>query len=181
MNYKPHIIKAYGPDQVKEIADFVEKNLYGTGQDRPAQNIIKTATTQHIQWATCKHFLDWSQQWAKWFNSKEVGFDIYDMTDIDLVNYNRYEAEKNGEYGWHWDGAGSDPVDMKLTVVVNISDEPYEGGDLELFVNEPRAVEEMREPGTVIIFPSITMHRVTPVTKGVRKTLSYWIHGPKFK
>jgi PKHD-type hydroxylase len=181
MNFKPHIIEAYGPQQVPEIAKFVESNLYETGKDRPSHGVTKTAKVSTVQWNTCRHFLDWSQQLAKFWNSKEIGFDIYDMTDIDLVNYNLYSSQVQGEYGWHWDGSADTPVDTKLTVIVNISDEPYEGGDLELFVNEPRPIDEMRKPGTVIIFPSIIMHRVTPVTKGVRKTLSYWITGPKFR
>lgn len=38
-----------------------------------------------------------------------------------------------------------------------------------------------RDKGTVIIFPSYILHRVTPVTKGVRKSLAVWISGPRFK
>ena len=181
MNFKPNIVRAYGPDQIPDIAKFVEENLHEDGDDRPAEGIIKTAKVSPIQWTKCKHFLDWSQQWAKWWNSKEIGFDIYDMTDLDLVNYNVYDSKDSGQYEWHWDGSGTQPVDTKLTVIINISTEPYEGGDFELFVNEPKAIEELREPGTLVVFPSIIMHRVTPVTKGVRKTLSYWITGPKFK
>lgn len=30
-------------------------------------------------------------------------------------------------------------------------------------------------------FPSYTMHRVTPVTRGVRKALVAWVNGPDFR
>ena len=36
-----------------------------------------------------------------------------------------------------------------------------------------------RTPGTVIAFKSYLLHEVTPVTKGERITLTYFIRGPK--
>ena len=42
-------------------------------------------------------------------------------------------------------------------------------------------LEEMNRQGTVIVFPSDTQHRVTPVTKGVRYSLVNWFEGPAFK
>jgi hypothetical protein len=72
MNFKPHIIEAYGPQQVPEIAKFVESNLYETGKDRPSHGVTKTAKVSTVQWNTCRHFLDWSQQLAKFWNSKEM-------------------------------------------------------------------------------------------------------------
>jgi PKHD-type hydroxylase len=38
-----------------------------------------------------------------------------------------------------------------------------------------------REKGTVIMFPSYLLHRVTPVTKGVRKSLVLWVGGTTFR
>jgi PKHD-type hydroxylase len=35
--------------------------------------------------------------------------------------------------------------------------------------------------GMVILFPSWVIHRVTPVTKGVRKSIVVWVTGPKFR
>jgi len=37
------------------------------------------------------------------------------------------------------------------------------------------------EVGKLLIFPSWFLHKVTPVTKGERISLSTWIKGPKFK
>jgi PKHD-type hydroxylase len=34
---------------------------------------------------------------------------------------------------------------------------------------------------TVVTFPSWVMHRVTPVTKGVRYSLIAWIVGPRWR
>jgi PKHD-type hydroxylase len=38
-----------------------------------------------------------------------------------------------------------------------------------------------RERGAVIIFPSYVLHRVTRVTRGVRKSLVVWVTGPNFR
>ena len=56
----------------------------------------------------------------------------------------------------------------------------YEGGDFELDRQYPQP-EGFRTKGSVFLFPSFLPHRVTPVTKGVRRSLVSWIEGPKFR
>ena len=64
-------------------------------------------------------------------------------------------------------------------IVVTLSDE-YEGGELQTFTQpEPQAVDKKR--GLIAAFPSWALHRVTPVTSGVRRTLVVWVAGPQFK
>jgi PKHD-type hydroxylase len=56
----------------------------------------------------------------------------------------------------------------------------YDGGDLEIWTGtEPKVLDKTK--GIVHAFPSFVMHRVTPVTRGVRRTLVIWIAGPKFR
>jgi PKHD-type hydroxylase len=38
-----------------------------------------------------------------------------------------------------------------------------------------------KKKGSVLLFPSWILHRVTPVTKGVRKSIVVWVTGPKFR
>ena len=38
-----------------------------------------------------------------------------------------------------------------------------------------------RKAGCVFIFPSFMMHRVTPVTKGTRKSFVLWLGGTHYK
>lgn len=180
MNLKPYLVQLFTPEQVAEVARFAEQNTFSEAQDAPATGVPKTAQTKIIQWGKIKHYMEWSQQWVRFFNSREIGLDLFDMRDLDLINYNVYSSDRKGEYQWHIDGKPG-PSDIKITAVVNISTEPYEGGDLELFTDGPVVVEEMRKPGALVIFPSIIMHRVTPVTKGVRRTISYWVLGPNFR
>jgi PKHD-type hydroxylase len=71
--------------------------------------------------------------------------------------------------------------DYKLTAIINVSNEKYEGGNFELFTNGPNHIKSLDHLGSVIIFPSYMQHRVTPVTKGTRKTVSIWFKGPLFR
>jgi len=84
-----------------------------------------------------------------------------------------------GEFGWHNDYShGIADAPRKLTVIVQLSDPgSYEGGVLQVMGNE---IEDMpKERGSIIVFPSILMHRVTPVTAGLRSALVAWIAGPR--
>jgi len=56
----------------------------------------------------------------------------------------------------------------------------YEGGDLQFMFNQ-KIVSAPREKGTIIVFPSFMMHRVTPITKGVRKSIAGWVAGPPYR
>ena len=65
-----------------------------------------------------------------------------------------------------------------MTFLINLSEEPYEGGD---FIINGQTQDFFREPGTAIMFKSHLRHEVTPVTKGNRISLTYFIHGPRFQ
>ena len=75
---------------------------------------------------------------------------------------------------------GANSSTRKLSVSIQLTDpEEYEGGELNFFINKD-VIEAPKTKGTVIIFPSFFMHKVKMVTKGVRKSLVIWIHGPVF-
>ena len=77
---------------------------------------------------------------------------------------------------------------MKLSIVITLVDgSEYEGGDLEMNfrhknkVDEIKKITEIREKGSVIVFPSFIWHRVTPVTAGTRYSLVNWNLGFPFR
>ena len=56
----------------------------------------------------------------------------------------------------------------------------YDGGDLqihhtELFDDLPR------DKGTLIVFPSFCLHRITPVTRGIRRSMVAHLAGKAFR
>ena len=55
-----------------------------------------------------------------------------------------------------------------------------DGCDLELSYGDG-AVAAPRGLGTVAAFPSYVLHRVSPVSRGTRKSLVAWVSGPAFR
>ena len=92
------------------------------------------------------------------------------------------EDKRIVEYKWHLDkGPGEDRPPRKLSMVLGLLDpDEYEGGDFEIKTGVESQILPIKK-GRVIAFPSWTLHRVTPVTKGIRKTVVIWVGGPKFK
>lgn len=79
-------------------------------------------------------------------------------------------------YDWHLDIGKLDNSSRKFSLVVLLSDpQDYEGGQLTLWDNQPA-----QKQGSVYLFPSYLMHKVQPVTKGVRYSLVAWATGPCF-
>jgi len=94
--------------------------------------------------------------------------------------YTVYEASQGGHYDWHVDHGAMTPEARKLSMSVQLSDpSAYEGCDLQLQFGDG-IVTAPRTRGTVVAFSSYVLHRVTPVTAGVRKALVAWVSGPEF-
>ena len=71
----------------------------------------------------------------------------------------------------------------KLSVTMQLSEPAdYEGGDLLLYwQNLKTPAKAVRNKGTMTLFRSHIIHEVSPVTKGTRRSLVTWVHGPLFK
>ena len=177
-----YLDKLYTQQELLEIVNVCEQHHSSDLIDRPADNIAKTATVKIVDWYKIKHLLNKAEQAAKFINSTQIGYDLYDMTDYHCANYNVYDSQISGKYDWHIDASkDTAPTDIKLTVILNTSTTPYTGGSFEIFKQGIINVPEIDTPGSVIIFPSFFNHRVLPVTSGIRKSVSFWIEGPKFR
>ncbi|MDI3488932.1 MAG: PKHD-type hydroxylase [Thauera sp.] len=86
-----------------------------------------------------------------------------------------------GTYGAHVDSAlmtvpGTDitvRTDVSATLFLAEPDE-YEGGELE--IEGPFGVQTVKlEAGDMVLYPSTSLHRVTPVTRGARIASFFWI------
>ena len=92
-----------------------------------------------------------------------------------------YTDTPDEEYTWHIDATMHSPVrDIKLTCLLNCSTEKYDGGDLYIFRDGEKKVENFN-PGCAVIFPSFMHHKVEKITSGSRATLAIWMDGPKFR
>ena len=111
------------------------------------------------------------------------GYALSSLESLQLTTYRPGDT-----HGWHMDTLSHGAEVRKLTVVVQLDDgTAYDGGDLELLTFGvpdpapfPLPADAMRQRGTVAVFPSFLLHRVTPVTRGARRTLVAWFVGPRF-
>lgn len=79
------------------------------------------------------------------------------------------------EYGLHSDDAYMDGkrVDLSFTLFLAEPD-AYEGG--ELVIEEPAGERFIKLPaGSLVVYPSTTLHRVAEVTKGERRAAVGWV------
>jgi PKHD-type hydroxylase len=118
---------------------------------------------------------------VKMINDKFYGFDL---VGYNAFQFSTYNAKEKGHYDWHVDsyinnanlnGTG---LHRKLSMTLLLSDD-FDGGDFEINLSQPQKIDVKK--GRAIFFPSYTLHRVTPVTKGIRKSLVIWVEGPRWK
>ncbi len=93
--------------------------------------------------------------------------------------FNRYEG--GGSYGAHVDSAlmqvpGTNVTvrsDLSATLFLSEPDE-YDGGELE--IEGPFGIQAVKlAAGDLVLYPSSSLHRVTPVTRGARVASFFWI------
>lgn len=93
--------------------------------------------------------------------------------------FNRYEGGEH--YGLHIDGSvrgvpgSTQPLRTDLSCTLFLTDpDDYEGG--ELVVMDTYGAHEVKLPaGDLILYPSSSLHRVEPVTRGARVSSFFWV------
>lgn len=94
-----------------------------------------------------------------------------------------YKETDEGHYDWHIDSSPTDKqAPRKLSMSLLLSDpSDFEGGELQIKTCNDEIQTLAMVKGRAWFFPSYMLHRVTPVTKGVRRSLVLWVGGPEFK
>ena len=79
------------------------------------------------------------------------------------------------EYGLHSDDAFMDGMRVDLSFTLFLAEpDTYEGG--ELIVEEPAGERFVKlNAGSLVLYPSTTLHRVAAVTKGERRAAVGWV------
>ena len=164
----------------KDVANIQFINA-GTG---PENNQDKSIRSSSVKWVPKNKEWGWlydkMMTMIKEANDTIWNFDLYSV--LDDIQYTEYHATNDGHYGWHQD-IGPGPLSTrKVSITVQLSGpDEYEGGDLEYWKGGQDIQKAPRGKGVVFIFPSYMMHRVTPVTKGVRRSFVLWVGGGHYK
>lgn len=109
----------------------------------------------------------------------------FDLRTIENLQYSVYN--EGDFYKEHDDIIDTASAVRKLSFSLQLVDQSeYDGGDLllkaGLNTEDAKALlDKARVRGTLIFFPSFTLHEVSKITRGTRKALVGWVTGPKFK
>lgn len=114
-------------------------------------------------------------------NAKFFEFDlsgIYEPAQLGL-----YLAEDNATYDWHVDTYPRDSgISRKIAMVLLLNDtDEFDGGELHIKNVSNDSIKLELKKGRAWFFPAYTLHTVTPVIRGVRKSLVVWASGPAFR
>jgi PKHD-type hydroxylase len=165
------------------------------GQDTYDEGFRKSKI-RHLDLLLSKEISDLVWFHVQMSNKQFYNFDIH---SLEPLQYGEYHADYGGHFDWHrdfyWHINTPEVYQRKLTVSIQLSDpKDYDGGDFEIELDDKYSEDDdsgvswsnlekhwPRARGTIIIFPAWMKHRVTPVTRGVRKSLTTWVDGPKFR
>lgn len=163
-------------DRIRSIGDALgttNVKLFGKSDDSKVR-------------ATGSHFpLNEETEWlykkmaalAQRINAENYRYDLAGFHE----NFYYLQYSDGDHFDWHLDIGRQTPAPRKLSLVLNLSDpSEYDGGDFDVLV----AIDHWRAEkgrGLVTAFPAFKVHRVTPVTRGVRRTLAMFLTGPNFR
>ena len=169
------------------IDDIQIQNILDTSLGQPELDAITFASKDvlsHLRVSSIRWVSSPLIQELLWTYVRRANYDAFniDVENRCEIQYTEYHASNNGHYDWHQDIGPGDASLRKISLTVQLTDSAlYEGGDLEIWQGGEVRDKTPRGSGIVIIFPSYMMHRVTPVTKGVRRSLVLWVGGEHYK
>jgi len=176
--FTPKHIKDFNKAIIKNIRQREPMKLVASGRDGLKKKQLQTSQV------LLKDISIWTDSIIKdahYINEKEFGFNLnQNFQTHDSGNYNIYSSKTKDHYKWHIDCATSNTEEIKFTVLVNLSEKKYQGGELKLFQQDEVIIKEF-VPGSIVMFKSHLNHCVTPVTTGERRTFTIFITGPLWR
>lgn len=148
--------------------------IFGENDNYRDSKIVFLAPVDNMKWVYQK-----LTYYINSINSSFFNFDLWGFAEnLQFTEYN----SPGGKYNSHIDKCLNSQI-RKLSIVLQLTDEnSYVGGDFELLNSGESKPEKLsRKQGTLLVFPSYSLHRVTPMISGTRHSLVGWITGPDFK
>jgi PKHD-type hydroxylase len=175
-------------ERIISLASLLPEKEAVVGDDQVSARINSQVRRSKVRWlnAAMPDFKDFCLDIEDMFreaNRRAFGVELWHIHEI---QFTKYDSSDEGFYTWHndvlWESLNC--AHRKLSMSIQLSDpSEYEGGDLEIqpLYLDPPDPTTLRKQGNVIVFPSLLMHRVTPVTKGTRYSMVAWMEGPKWR
>lgn len=176
------------------IKNLPDKNKLLTDHQiiNPNSGVTKRVRETNIKWIQWKKNSDWLfQKIIKCINLVNSENYNYILKFCENLQFSQYTSDTKGFYSKHTDCGNKHAIDnfvdiRKLSFSIQLSSPlEYEGGELKIYMpgkslctNKDNSIITKKDKGTIIFFPSDTLHEVTPVTKGTRYSLVSWAQGP---
>ena len=178
-----HQIKGY-KKEIKKVPFAEKARILGKTETGIEGTYDPTIRSSKVKWlpksAEFQGLYERIAQEIMIHNNQHFKFDLDCIRE--QIQYTEYHAEDKGQYDWHMDlGAGWASL-RKLSVTINLSDpKDYDGGVLEFNLGGKTITQGSKAKGAITVFPSYLLHRVSPVTRGTRKSLVLWVGGNQFR
>lgn len=182
---------AFDQDELKKIQEYCDQylteNSYVIGHDGlPAKNRNVRVSDIKMHQPNEKNY--WLFQKLLYISEEtNNNFFNFELSGFEFFQYTEYTGA-GSNYNWHIDMVYGEnlPKSLQLTRKLSASlilSDPseYKGGEFEIMTGGQEIEQIEQKPGSIIFFPSFMMHRVAPLTEGRRRSIVFWILGPKFK
>ena len=180
--------KELTPEKCQDIIDRAgsdfEKAKINTEEGSGSVSRVNNKTRKtNIHWNNDQDLYDMAFHYMRGANKKS-GWNLQ-VDAAESFQIGQYST--GGHYNWHVDGLGSETLDepnnkllngktRKISMVVWLN-EDFKGGDFQFHSSHLKNNVFKVKQGSIIMFPSWVMHRVTPVKEGTRYSMVSWFLG----
>ena len=170
----------FSPDECNTIIELGKKlpreeGNVGFGGKNRIDHKIRRNKISWIPFSKAKWMYTRIEHWMHTVNNKHMGFN-----QIQIGEYAQFtKYSKKEHYDWHVDSSNEmskGPAVRKMSMILLLNDpKEFKGGELQI-VDKKKLVTLKQGHG--VFFASFIVHRVVPLTKGNRFSLTMWFGGP---
>ena len=162
--------------EIIDLSKTLEKTISTTGEEGKRDK-TRESTITWIPFDKMQPIYNDVVKYIQNINKNYFGFSNVQITEE--AQFTEYSV--GDFYNWHTDTTTNmekEPPVRKISMTLLLNDpNEFEGGNLEI---ANKTMLPMKQ-GHATIFASFLQHRITPITKGVRKSLVIWFSGEPFK
>jgi PKHD-type hydroxylase len=183
---EPYVIgeKVFNDEEIQKIIKIGKNEKFSTFEEPLINGKEKDISTRNCFLSFLRSDID-DNKWifrriTDYIVNINEQFYNYNIEYIENLQFTEYKSPGHF-YGKHVDLQYKSSKTRKISFSIQLSDDnEYEGGDLEINVGGS-ILTVPKEKGLICFFPSFLLHRVVPVTSGVRKSLVTWLCGANLR
>jgi len=184
--FKSHLSKEFCEQTIRDaltVESFQGTTFQNDGQEHVTPN-LRRSVVRFLRPNDSRFTELFDILWRTQIVANREFFNVH-VSKLDFVQFAEYDEADLGEYGEHHDTVWVTESEFhrKLSCTMTLSDpDSYSGGDFEFVgTNHQPLNSDIRMQGTVLYFPSFYRHKVTPVIRGKRYSVTAWFEGPKWR